>query len=992
MAPDDDKTQAVTVLTKDTVIRHYRIVEKIGAGGMGEVYLAEDTELNRKVALKFLSPHLCQDADCRARFKREAQAAAKLSHPNIVTIHEVSEFQGRPFLAMEFVEGHSLRELIKSNVLSLERVIDVGSQICEGLYRAHSAGVVHRDIKPANILIDSDGRPKIADFGLATIQGSEHLTKAGSTLGTAAYMSPEQARGEEVDARTDLWSLGVVIYEMVTGTLPFRSEHEQTLIYSILHDEPRPLETTRSAVLLDLQPIINRLLKKDSQSRYSSASDVLKDLQRYKQTLGPSESGHLSLRSFLRRARKPRFAVSAAIAILAVSLLSIWFFSRQAKITFAREELLPRVERLVEAGRDSYAEAYKVAVEARQYIPRDSALTGFLSRITRRISIRTEPPGAKVYMKEYRAPEREWEYLGVTPLDSMELPIGFFRWKMEKDGYETIYAAASTYGMNVREGKQSIPNMFVRILDKSGSIPAGMVRVAGKQAGDTTDFEDFFIDQYEVTNRQFKDFVDKGGYQKREYWRERFNKDGRELTWDEAIKEFVDQTGRSGPATWQAGSYPETQDDYPVSGLSWYEASAYAEFVGKSLPTAAHWRLAVGSTSAQITRGYYTFLAPMSNFRGEGPVRVGSYLGMTSYGAYDMAGNVREWCSNETPQGRIIRGGAWNDATYMFGNLSQALPFDRSPKNGVRCVVYINPEKIPRSVFELAKPDEIRDFYKEKPVSDQVFQAYREQFSYDKTDLNARVEEKSDSSQFLVMEKVTFDAAYKNERMIVYLLLPKNSVPPYQTVIYFPGSGAIDQTSRENLENSGEFKYNLSFIVKSGRAIVYPVYKGTFERGDSTLSSADENSYLYTEWLVKMVKDFKRSVDYLETRPDIDATRLAYFGASWGGYMGAIIPAVEDRLNASILQVGAIDGLGRPEARDINYVGRVTIPTLMLNGRYDMACPYETAAKPMFDLLGTPREQKELKLYETDHFIPRNELIKETLGWLDRYLGPVRSQ
>jgi len=988
----NDFTRSHVQLAHGNIIGHYRIISKIGAGGMGEVYLAEDTKLDRKVALKFLPLQLCQDAECRARFAREAQAVAKLSHPNIVTIHEVSEFQGRPFFAMEFVEGHSLRELIRSNELPLERVIDLISQICDGLYKAHSAGVVHRDIKPANILIDSDGRPKIADFGLATIKGSEHLTKAGSTLGTAAYMSPEQARGQEIDSRTDLWSLGVMMYEILAGELPFRGEHEQTLIYSILHEEPKPLEITKAVTMLDVQPIISRLLKKDPQSRYSSASDVLRDLQMYKQSLRPPDSGHFDLKSLMRLARKPKVAVSAAFAVITVSCLGVWFFDHQAKINVAKRELLPRVEQLVESGLYNYFEAYRVALEAKRYLPDDSTLSDLLSQIVKRVSIKTEPPGAKVYMKEYKTPESEWEYLGVTPLDSIEVPIGLFRWKMERDGYETVYAAVPTYGMSAKVGELSIPDLFVRTLDRSGSIPAGMVRVTGTQAGASTEVEDFFIDQYEVTNRQFKEFVDGGGYLRKEHWKEEFTKDGRRLQWEEAIKEFVDQTGRPGPATWQAGSYLEGQEDYPVSGVSWYEASAYAEFVGKKLPTAAHWRLAVGSTTLLLTRGYYTFMAPMSNFKGEGPVKVGSYLGMTSYGAYDMAGNVREWCWNEAPQGRVVRGGAWNDATYMFGSLSQAIPLDRSPKNGFRCVVYINPEKIPTSVFALIRTRDTRDFYREQPVSDQVFQAYKEQFSYDKSELRARVEERRDSSQTLVVEKVTFDAAYENDRMIVYLLLPKNSKPPYQTVIFFPGSGAIGETSRDNLERSEEFSYRLSFILKSGRALAYPVYKGTFERGDSTLSSADVDSYLSTEWLVKIVKDFKRTVDYLGTRPDIDATRLAYFGFSWGGYMGAIIPAVENRLKASILAVGAINGLGRPEVRDINYVGRVTTPTLMLNGRYDMASPYESAVKPMFDRLGTPKEQKEMKLYETDHFIPRNEFIKETLLWLDRYLGPVKSQ
>jgi len=280
------------------------------------------------------------------------------------------------------------------------------------------------------------------------------------------------------------------------------------------------------------------------------------------------------------------------------------------------------------------------------------------------------------------------------------------------------------------------------------------------------------------------------------------------------------------------------------------------------------------------------------------------------------------------------------------------------------------------------------------PVPDSVFQVYRDLFSYDKTDLNARVEWRNDSSKDWIQEKVTFEAAYDNERVIGYLFLPRKGVAPYQTIVYFPGWGATDHKSSTDMEKYGEFDYNLSFIVKNGRAVLFPVYQGFFERGyDSKgrILDRDLSPRQRTEYVIKEIKDFKRSIDYLESRPDIDHKRLSYVGLSWGGWLGAIIPAVEDRLKASVLYVGGLDDYGLlPELTQINYLTHVRIPTLMLNGRYDLTYPYGTKVKPMFDLLGTPKDQKLLKLYDTDHFIPRNELIKETLAWLDRYLGPVK--
>jgi dienelactone hydrolase len=225
--------------------------------------------------------------------------------------------------------------------------------------------------------------------------------------------------------------------------------------------------------------------------------------------------------------------------------------------------------------------------------------------------------------------------------------------------------------------------------------------------------------------------------------------------------------------------------------------------------------------------------------------------------------------------------------------------------------------------------------------------------------------------------------------MIAVLFLPKNTAPPYQTVIYFPGVQAIWRNSSRDIESSGEFKVFLSFVVKNGRAALYPVYKGTMER-NFTRPDQWISTYRQTEYRIQLVKDFMRCIDYLETRQDIDSQKLAYYGMSWGGgWPGVLIPAVEERLKASILLPGGLRDIGRPEVHPINYVTRVKTPTLMLNGRYDSGFPYETSSKPLFDLLGTPDEDKELRLYDTDHIPPLNESIKEILAWLDRYLGPV---
>jgi serine/threonine protein kinase/Tfp pilus assembly protein PilF len=259
-------------------ISHYRILEKLGEGGMGVVYKAQDTKLDRIVALKFLPKHLLCDAEAKARFEHEAKAASSLNHPNITTIHEIDEFEGECFIAMEYVEGKSLKELLKEKTLSLKEVLDIAIQICEGLLVAHEKGIVHRDIKSENIMLTSRGQVKIMDFGLAKLKGITGLTKDGSTLGTAAYMSPEQAKGEEVDNKSDIFSFGVVLYELLTKQLPFAGEHPAAIIYSIINEEPQPIARYNNQVSAKLEEIVFKALAKDKEERYQHIDDLWADL------------------------------------------------------------------------------------------------------------------------------------------------------------------------------------------------------------------------------------------------------------------------------------------------------------------------------------------------------------------------------------------------------------------------------------------------------------------------------------------------------------------------------------------------------------------------------------------------------------------------------------------------------------------------------------------------------------------------------------------
>jgi len=260
-------------------IAHYRILEKIGEGGMGVVYKAEDTKLKRTVALKFLPPELTRDAQAKARFVQEARAAAALDHPHICAVFEIGEAEGATYIAMPFVKGRSLKDRIAAGPLSMEEALDIAGQVAEGLKEAHERGIIHRDIKPANIMLTEKGQAKIMDFGLAKLEAGVDLTKTMAVLGTVAYMSPEQARGEEVDHRTDIWSFGATLYQMLTGQKPFGKKHDQALLYSILNDTTESVSRICPEIPRHLDRVIQKALEKDKFRRYQSMVELLKDLK-----------------------------------------------------------------------------------------------------------------------------------------------------------------------------------------------------------------------------------------------------------------------------------------------------------------------------------------------------------------------------------------------------------------------------------------------------------------------------------------------------------------------------------------------------------------------------------------------------------------------------------------------------------------------------------------------------------------------------------------
>jgi formylglycine-generating enzyme required for sulfatase activity/dienelactone hydrolase len=962
-----------------------------------------------------------------ARFEAERQALAVMDHPCIAKVFDAGATKtGRPYFVMELVKGVIVTEFCDKKRLSNRERLELFIQVCHAVQHAHQKGIIHRDIKPSNVMVtlhDGQPVPKVIDFGIAKATNREltektMFTRYAHLIGTPAYMSPEQAEmsGLDIDARTDIYSLGVLLYELLTGTTPFDTETLREAGYIEVQRiicETDPLKPSAKLSTLgqrlidiaqsrqvsadalgklvkgDLDWIVMKTLEKDRTRRYETAHALAEDIRRHlrhEPILAGSPGALYRLRKFAWRHRARIAAAGLAIVLFVGLIFSIKAYVQNRRVRWARHVALPRITELIE--QDDYLGAFSLARQTERYIPDDPALASLWPRMCRSYSVITTPSGADLFFKDYSAMDGPWQYLGKSPMENIRFPWGVYRWKIEKDGFETReFVTDRSLNIPLRKEVSLPPDMVW--------IEGGIFEVKSSSSGqvETIETTAYLINKYEVTNEKFKEFVDKGGYRDPEFWKKcQFLKNGRELSWIEAMKEFVDKTGQVGPATWEKGTYPEGQGRHPVSGISWYEAAAYAEFAGKSLPTVYHWEQAA-------CFGESIVIVPFSNFSIEGTAFVGSHPGMGHTGLYDMAGNVKEWCWNATDESgshRYILGGAWGEQTYMFTERDYQSPWDRSPVNGFRCVRYPKEEEsVANALFDPLKQHLLMDFSTTVPLSDAEFQIYKDLYEYDRTELNAGVEPVDDHSPIWQKEKITFDAAYGGEHVTAYLFLPKAVEPPYQVVVYWPGDGA---TKEESFQDLPERDYT-EFVITNNRALLFPVYKGTYERLvpsglETSIASAARSPMAHRDWVIQMSKDLRRSVDYLETRDDIDEERMAYYGFSWGAFWGPIMLALEDRFKAAVFVVGGFYVWGElPAAMDpVTFAPRVKTPVLMVNGKEDFFFPLRTSQIPMYELLGTAHGDKNHKLYPGGHGLFglfSKQIRGDVLAWLDRYLGPA---
>jgi formylglycine-generating enzyme required for sulfatase activity/dienelactone hydrolase len=977
-------------LAPGTRLGRFEVRALLGAGGMGEVYRAFDHDLEREVAIKVLHDGSGESGQRTRRFVQEAKAASGLHHPNIAHVYEIGSHDDLRFIAMEMVEGETLRKRLGRGSMSIDETLDIATQIAAGLAAAHKAGIVHRDIKPENVIITPDGYAKVLDFGLAKlreIRGDDAATvlktTPGVAMGTISYMAPEQLAGGDVTPAADVFSLGVVLYEMVAGRRPFEGATTTEIVSSILSKAPRPIHEIQPDIPPKLEAVIAKALAKNADQRFRDAGEV-----------------HEQLRQISREAvvlvqpsRRSGTTLKIAIAVVAIALIfgGGWAVMRANRRREAMQKI-DSAERMISERR--LADAYETAFAAAAILPNDDRVRDIISRTSDRLKIESDPPGATVFLQRFKGSETRVR-MGVTPLTIPRLARADYLLTMEKAGYANGVRTISTTPLYIRGEAFALTENVRMKLAEASKVPPGMVLVEGgayrltgfdRPSERLVQLHDFFIDRCEVSNHDFEQFVRDGGYRRRELWKSPFIEKSRNLSFEEATSRFRDKTGLPGPRSWSGGAPAAGRENHPVSDITWYEAAAFAEWSGKKLPTIYEWEKAARYASTSVANvfpwGYVgegVDANERANFRGEGTMPVDSLpFGASPYGALNMAGNVSEWCRNAFPPGYAARGGAWKDAVYAFGQTAAFPPFYAAPSIGFRCVRDSGGNE---GDFVLNPSSSVPVF---KPVDDKTYAEFARRYAYNAEPLNARVVERVETPDW-TREKITFKASGKT--VPAYLYLPKGFRRPLQVIQYAPAGDVVRGV--RTLPHSIEVW--LAPVIRTGRAIFSVELEGFLGRPhppDWVAPEPDQAEYV--DYNIERVTEMRRGLDYLESRPDVDHSRIALYGLSAGGGPGVFVTAL-DRRYRSVMFAGtgvhAAEMRNAPAANRINFVSRIRPPKLLLDGRYDEDTPLQSETEPMFRLL---REPKRLQIYEGAHVPPAEILVPTLTKWFDETMGPVQ--
>lgn len=638
----------------------FRVEREIHGGGMSRLFLATEVSLNRLVVVKLLPPEFTSEVSA-ARFKQEMEIAARLQHPHILPVLTAAAPEGLLYYVTPYVAGESLRgRMEREGALPVPDAVRLLAEVADALAFAHGQGVIHRDIKPENILLE--GRHAVlADFGIARAlmesRTGDRLTATGLSVGTPGYMSPEQIAGSrDIDSRSDVYSLAVVAYEMLSGRAPFGGTTPQAVLAANLSENPSPLHELRAEVPVGLSALLGRALSKDPSDRFANAAEFSEALSAV-----PGRTATGAEASQPPPARWPvRRMVTGAVLLGLAALILVLFSRSQARTRALLDAALPAAERGEFDAVARMLEENRTSLGARGLAP-------LVRRTAGHLAVTSEPPGARVFLTRVTPLEefagRAAVAFGATPVSLRPMVAGeYLAHVIWPSGDSLTLLAAVGVGDTARLTVLHPPpdnrgRGFVHV--PSGPSVAGPVSA------------DFLISRTEVTHAEFERFVDDGGYRNLAFWPESLRIGDRVLDRDAALATFVDGSGLPGPRTWTGGRAPAGQADHPVTGVSWYEAAAYARWAEAALPTAAEWwRAALGDGAHPFPWGDDGVnMEVRANFSFGGSSPAGAHpLGVSPFGALDMAGNAREWLEDTAPGSdrHPAVGGGWRDATYMF--------------------------------------------------------------------------------------------------------------------------------------------------------------------------------------------------------------------------------------------------------------------------------------------------------------------------------------
>jgi formylglycine-generating enzyme required for sulfatase activity len=807
----------------------------------------------------------------------------------------------------------------------------------------------------------------------------------------------------------------VIFYEMICARRPFDDSSSAATASAILTRDPLPIARFAPHTPPEFDRIIMKALRKNADERYQTAKDLLVDLRALKEEHTFQARLERSNPSTDRPAfpapqsgsapavAGPRLSMAWPIAAIVLIALAAggWWWRGRANAQWVNGELLQIADL---AAKRQYYEAYDRAVAVEPYSAGNSTLTALMASIADTLSVESEPAGAHVYLKRFapgstgQMPERQ--LAGTTPMKNLRIARGQYVLSLDLNGYAPYEQTVS--GVAVRQGTLTVtppPTQLKVRLVPASAMPAKMVLVPGsgyrlvawsRPTDRREALNDFYIDKYEVSNREFKEFISAGGYIKREYWSHPFVKDGKSLNWNEAMALFVDRTKLAGPRDWTNQEIPDGKADYPVTGVSWYEASAYAAFRGKALPTVFEWEKAarngVVPMAGTVMMPWGLFYAGDSldhraNFGAAvWPVTEGEF-GMSSFGAYNMAGNVSEWTRNDSSDGYLATGGAVGDPTYTFAQFGGRPPAFSSSKLGFRLAKAAATPAGDQGGERIEMAAEVPDF---KPSSPELFAKLAAQYRYEPKPLEARVEETINATDW-TRETITFKGAWGGERATAYLYMPKNVPRPVQVLHYVP-AGDVAGGLRSLTASTED---GMAVYLKTGRAVFSVLLKGYYGRPLVDNFRPDTTQIEYADYLMNQVGDLRRGLDYLASRPDVDGSRLVFYGPSAGAQLGLILAAIETRYKGVFLQgagLAAYHSTFTPAANPINFASHIMAPKFIMQGRYDEDTPLKTMADPLYKLLSEPKQRL---IYEGTHVPTDDVRIPAVIPWLNTILGPV---